>query len=549
MQPLEIDEPKDAEDALVGDSNQLKNLPFQSLTKGIKPSVLKRRAQLMIIAFPIIFFIVSCVFTGYQIYWTRIFNTEHPYTTISNILYRLQDINCNHPMISDIKVISAEDDCDAGYEDKGIGTWAGTVSGCHQPSSGTISRKPCPRKPTHIAQRPSRTLHQWKNSKFCIKSIQNYREFNKTAFNEKTPQKCAAEPSDFYIPNGQNCPISDIRVVSQSTTIPPGYKSQPLSDGNYLIFTTNASDPHNLVEINIELSNKPCLNPMVSPPRLFHEAYPLSRKSEEGCGKYGSDEDTVILDTTNPLTLYHENGLKATQEKLPSWKVYHQQEQVVLYAKFRDGFLRDPKCNFCKPEYSLIPCAEQLKISEEDMSTYVLITNFILVLQVLLIAYNIMKYIQHSGDYKALFADVGQHNTIFYIVNVWFFAMQIIISTADYTRLKEGTEKIKWIEELNCFKNEKLNELFDILRGGVLDNSKDVLQDCLMAELIAILCAAGFLFAYKINKALITKEPESEENNIATPQQKALPIENSELPKAEATTVSTGEDIDQNKAE
>ena len=527
MEPLELEDSKD--EGVPLDPAVSRNLPLGVLTKGMKPSVLKRRAQIIIVAFPIIFFAFSCVFSGYQIYMTHTFNKDHPYTVISQILYRLQDLNCNFRMITDIKVIPADEECDHDFRNnEDIGTWNGTVEGCYYPSSGTINLQPCPMaNEGYIPPRKPAPLYTWKGNKFCTKVASNYAFMTNYAASagDAGTKKCSAEPHDFYVHLGENCPISEIQIIPAGQRVPLGYEARKMIDGSTLIFKNDPDSPRRLVDLNSELSTFPCYNPAVSPLRFAHlEPYPLSRKKEEGCGEYGHDQESVvILDKTDPLKLYKENGLEKVQKELPLWNYMHQNEQIVLYAKFRDGLLKMDECNFCRKGFTLDKSAKELTVSGKYMNAYIIVTAVVLIFQFFLIAYNLVKYVEYENNWIGLFNEVIYINGLFYFSNLCYFAVHGMIAYSDYRQLVNATERVRLVEELNCFKAESLNKAFDDLRGKIIDNSKDIMEDCFKAEIIAIFFAAVFILAGYVNKKLIEREKQVSEFQKTKHEQQNIP--------------------------
>ena len=521
MEHFEIEESKESEEHRPLDPSELKQLPLGSLSRGIKPSVFKRRTQTAVLVFPIVFFAISCFFSGFQIYWTYLFNKEHPYTEISQILYRLQDLNCNTPMITDITVIPSNESCNQTYKTEDIGYWNGTVKGCLNPDSEFKADDwSCPHdKENYVSVRPKTQLFIWKGYRFCTNKILTYLDMRLNFGQHRDGYRvCAAEPEPFYVLRNQDCPINDIQVISADAVVPKGYKQRKFADNKVLIFSNDPTSTRKLVDLNTELSDKPCLNPAVSPNMSSdgtYSPYPLSRKKEIGCGEYGQDTGgTVILDKINPMVLYSQNNLEKIQKDLPSWQLWNENKEIVLFAKFRDGSRPQIECNFCSRGVSLISSAKELTVSGQYLWLYVILTSIVLILQFFLIIYNIVKYVQYGSDYQGLLDKVMLINSIFYGFNLCYFTLHGGFAYWDYRELRAATDKLELIEGLNCFSNEMLNKLFDDLRGKIMENTRDIMQDCFKAEIIAVLCSIGFLFANHINKALIKRDKMLMQANI-----------------------------------
>jgi len=509
MQPLEIEE---RNDDVPLDPTMSRELPLGPLTKGMKPSVLKRRAQILIVGLPIIFFALSCAFSGYQIYWTNMFNKEHPYTEISQILYRLQDLNCNFKMITNIRPIKKGEDCVNDFKNnEDVGVWNGTVSGCEYKDSGMINLQPCPMSnENYIRETAPETLYVWKGNRFCTKTVGNY-AFNvqgKEYYGDRA-KKCHAEPMPIYVSPSEDCPISDLKIVSSTAFREPSYTYVPLDDGRLLAYKNDPDSPRRLVDLNTELNDAPCYNPSLSPLKYKTDVgYPLSKKKEkDDCGEYGKDEESIQkLDKYSALAFYTENILTRRQENLPLWEYYHRNKDVILFGKFRDGMKSYTQCNFCNRTFALDKSAQELTISGKYMSTYVVVTTVMLIFQFFLIAFNLVKYIEYENNYLGLFNDVVYINALFYFANLCYFAAHGLIAYSDYSQLWTATESVRLIEELDCFKSPQLNRLFDDLRGKILANSKDIMEDCFKAEFIAIFCAALFILANYVNKQLLNRD-------------------------------------------
>lgn len=528
MEHFEIEESKEPDERLPLDPSTLKRLPLGPLSRGIKPSVFKRRTQMAVLAFPIIFFIISCLFSGFQVYWTYAFNRDHPYTDLTQILYRLQHMNCGSPMITDIKIVPPGEDCDLTYKNnEDVGVWNGTIPGCFNPDSKIITPAACPLQDVgnNINERPPTTLYVWNGVKFCTQTLPSYFVMStEYGQNREGFRICAAEPRPFYVGASQDCPISDIQIVTSDAKIPKGYKQRKLYDDKILIFNNDPTSIRKLVDLNTELTTSPCFNPGVSPTRQSHDPYPLSRKKEVGCGEYGHDsEGTVILDMIDPLVLYKQNGLEQTQKDLPLWQSWHKNEQIVLFAKFRDGIQPRPECNFCNPGSSLVMSAKELTVSGKYLNLYVILTGVVLTFQFFLIIYNIVQYFSFGTHYAALLDKVTLINSLFYAFNLCYFTMHGIFAYWDYRELKSTTDRLKLIEELDCFRSKNLNKLFDDLRGKVLDNSRDIIQDCFKAEIIAVIFSIAVIFANYVNKALVKRDRRLMAADIAKHVQISVP--------------------------
>ena len=510
MEHFEIEDSKERDEQAPLDPTTKQTLPLEFVTKGMKPSVLRRRARLVILIIPIVFLATSCLFSGFQVYWTHLFNKSNPYTGLSAILYRLQDTNCNFRMITDIQIVSHDQSCvgEANYLED-VGVWNGTIEGCYYPESGRMNVRDCPTNAEFtVPAHPPIRVYNWRGSRFCTRMTSSYKDFSSTGgAGHRSSKLCKAEPQNFYIRSDEECPISDLKIISANQNTPVGYKERRLVDGRKLIFANEVDNAARLVDLNNELNSRPCLDPLISP-RRRREPYPYSRKLEVGCKEYGVDDDTFILDFEDALEFYKENSLEPIQSDLPKWIDYNYGEQIALYAKYRTRVLSREQCDFCSSGRTLYASAQELSASSRYMDVYVIVTAVILIFQLFLVVYNLMKYVEHGTDYGAMFEDVMAINMVFYISNAVYFGIHAWLAYSDYAALQHATDRISEIEVLDCFVSLDLNRAFDDIRGKVLDNSKDIMQDCLKAEIIAIFCSIIFILASYINRNLSKSTPQ-----------------------------------------
>ena len=95
------------------------------------------------------------------------------------------------------------------------------------------------------------------------------------------------------------CPIRDVKLapISQKLEL-EGRSYEEQSLGGYVLYYFNDWDlTQVLTGVEVSIADRPCLNSNQRPQRPNNNAYPLMVQTEVGCGEYGPDYDTNVVDS------------------------------------------------------------------------------------------------------------------------------------------------------------------------------------------------------------------------------------------------------------
>lgn len=291
-------------------------------------------------------------------------------------LVNLVEENITTPPISNIQVGFGHGmSCSKGFKDFIFGSWPGTYDGCFCPIPNTLNTGTCSDKnsffPDHLQSKnnlisadgdiryktallhdmkksndistpsesaekqvfssyygchtiqsiPSHDLQVWKGRKLCVRYY-SADEYYWTSYPCK-PDFKRCQPG-LCIKSTLLCPVTSIDINTLNNSM----------NGVALSVSRDISKPGLLKLQMTEEAEYPCLANNRESRITGYSYYPLLR-APDGCGRFGTDNSSILIDSELETDLYFENGLGYTISILPKYTEYLENRKVSLYARQR----------------------------------------------------------------------------------------------------------------------------------------------------------------------------------------------------------------------
>ena len=236
--------------------------------------------------------------------------------------------NINTAPLQSIQIISANSICPDGYSLLQLAEWLGTESGCYCPITGSLDMGAC----NLIEEIVCNTINpvaisnliSWKGSNFCVTRTKNYQFIFggcPTGYIQCSQNICIP------INNGNSkCPVTKIMIVSNNDTKfgnrkqdeNDGYTVEEMEDGQLLLYKNEKNTPP-INNLDISVNGLPCLSLDNEPVNYQnpYSDYPLKTYKAKGCGKYGPDYSSAVIDYDTEEDLLNANGIINTTSQLP----------------------------------------------------------------------------------------------------------------------------------------------------------------------------------------------------------------------------------------
>ena len=162
-------------------------------------------------------------------------------------------------------------------------------------------------------------LNRWMGQYFCLKEL---REYIYTANRCTNLEKSCLDV--LCVDSGSECPVSGAR--EETLSLPKGVKNT-LQLGNRSVQLTQDAAGDSaapIVDLRVAVRNDSfCLDPEMNPQLERRNSYPLEARPYDGCGRYGSSAQRMLVLDSQPLEqFYTENGQLAAVQSLPYSKNY-----------------------------------------------------------------------------------------------------------------------------------------------------------------------------------------------------------------------------------
>ena len=324
--------------------------------------------EFLYIAAPLAFLILATVGTVLQ--FIRIatdYNSQlNPYMDISSGIGQ----NLAQRIVTDLILVSAEDNCPSRYNLLALNQWPGNTVGCYNTKNGTILNGSCLTTVTDPEERVNwknvepnqpEPLSIWNGRKFCSYIVTG--EFNKEGC-QKGYKSCSN--GLICVPMSSNCPITAFTFERDA------------EDQITTLHIERDPNKNPVIQISASRFDMPCLNPLKSPLPLGSSVYPLEDNPPEGCDEFGNaDEFNHKVDEMQLVQHYKDNGIVHQLTTLPDYMSSLSGDKVMLYFKTRIDVNTSPGCASIPGLLSVIV----LNIKEFSFSTWQMTT---------LVAYNII---------------------------------------------------------------------------------------------------------------------------------------------------------------
>ena len=287
-------------------------------------------------------------------------------------IYKLA-LNWNQGPIVDIVTVDNSQPCQNGYSPLINNKWEGTVLGCDCTNlllGSGIRRRACSRGKNSgenscldippIAPMP---YSLWKNSKICVKKIQNsYLDFTIVASADSCPSTmriCGIIDSlnnKLCIPTATKCPINKIQILQNSDPMPSDfqYTTIAMNNNNKLIYTTDNVSGKFPIDLIVS-DGVPCEdiryeNYKSQPYILENYGFGASCPEPNEVSQNVLDNRYQLLDSYVRLSLYQENNIYLLLQRLPLIASTNYNYQTNLYSRNYIGFSTSCK-NGLDPQY------------------------------------------------------------------------------------------------------------------------------------------------------------------------------------------------------
>ena len=406
--------------------------------------------------------------------------------------------NIKTPPIADIRIGNGSQ-CSSGYHQVQVGVWPGTDTGCFCPSSSyhQLTRGACdnssdyylaskykdnatalrssppkekqlwdlteiiigndddygysgyyPRCHT-IHSKPSRKLTTWRSHSFCVSyyASSDYKWTGKSCgagFQRCQPGLCVKSTLE--------CPVTSLDYSQMSYTS-GGYSRTSVN----LNVTRDSSQP-GLLKLQVEQDGAPCLANSYKPATSDYPYYPLLSSTPSGCGKYGSDDASILLDSEPETDLYNENGLSYTVSQLPGYSYYLSGRKTSLYGRQRlEVNAKSDSCLQLETIYF-----------KEAASGIAAIGGAVILLALFAMCCGCFSCCcaasEFQGSTQSLW-DMGKKMNFLSCVGVTIvmilFTVAYVSVESAHTKIAGSSEYFKGVQNLNCFKNPQIGQALE----------------------------------------------------------------------------------------
>jgi hypothetical protein len=310
--------------------------------------------DLVIYHHPKLYFLVSIALLAVELtyYYTKpaLFRDDS-FSIVLEVLSSFDQAPINDIYLLGNTSNSSTASCTSGYQTLQVGQWDGTSDGCactqtimNRGYCG-ISAGNC----TSISAAPAMPFTKWENSTFCYSTVQNFYY----SYGGSCPGGYTSCGTNSYcMPSSQPCPITDMKIMSQSyqtfanyieidlpgatnvpqppasatpnatnTTNTTNTTTTPTIYGDKLIFARQSGFP-GILSFTVSFYDVPCFNPNLHPYSRSMGGYPLSAVAEDGCRYYGNYDNSVKIDDLSIQEVFQENNALTKANSLPWYSLY-----------------------------------------------------------------------------------------------------------------------------------------------------------------------------------------------------------------------------------
>lgn len=488
--------------------------PLPEFTRGMKPSSVKQCSYRCLIIIPVIFYILVSGLTIYQI--TLVSSPMMAeFEGIRGVLDNTFTTSCAMDPITDIKALPGGSNCTGDYELAHIGGWPGTGPGCLEKRTGKMWKGYCDFETSDVwynfKPTEARNFTIWKGSTICIRRLKDYKRQDFENCNQDGGDKyhmCWANPGFYCVPKGQKCPISKIEKVDKIPENPESdWTYLELRKGHYLRYQNEAKSVGILADLGSSLTTKPCLDPSKNPSRISSRGYPLLDIDVTGCGMYGIDEDSRMIDSQLENDWYRENGLQLL-DHFPYEAIPGIYDKVALIAKYEKVEIRHLGCNMCSKDFNwrLQTGDDEINILNRYYRRYSKIGAILVTAMICVLIYNIIMYIKHRDDLEVMNKKTWTVNLIMLGFLLGHYITAGAFAALSYFELSKAATAIDLMVEWKCFQNNNINKALADFHNDFLKMNLKITVESIFVIVVSLVSVILFLIADYMLHDVKTKE-------------------------------------------
>ena len=388
--------------------------------------------------------------------------------------------------IADIVITSSN--CPNEYEEKTLAIWPGTNQGCD--CGDTLYDKSCRSRKksfcSDIKAKSAETIKKWYDVKFCIKRYSKFEIIYRYACGSGL-KKCG---NYLCVPSNENCPLTDISIELSKNDIEGTMLVDFPGDRFLRLYRDEYSQP--LVDVMIAFTDLPCIDASASVYR--NNSYTLLNSGESSCGKYGTDNESVIIDRLREDELYRYNGFLDRINDLPKYLETINSSKANLVSRHRLSLKSYYECYRTENFEKIDEIGHKLSDTDYTFDIIIYISAFVEFM--LLVDYFSMK----DKDYKNLHRSLVMENFRRKLLIIAYCAAQLILgilvwllTQSNIKSLSQTYYQFEEIAQLKCFNNNEVITALDDVSEEIL---KAIAYIPILSSLLLIVNIFGFGFSY-----------------------------------------------------
>lgn len=415
---------------------------------------------------------------------SHVHNDRKPLENLAEKLAFITDTIYSKPLVN-LTIVNENSRCPSDFEPLLLGTYPGTSKGCYCDSSMESFPRYCKNDETiskscmNIPSTSHANITTWKGFKFCGKYASEF-----AISNGKCPEGMVKCSPGYCYPEKEPCPVTFIKVASklEYQQSPEQFPAVSLSkyelDAENILVIGNEINSTGILQILISAGNLPCLDDKEIPARVNGKYFPLSSRRETGCGIYGEDETSIVVDRAPELKIYSENGLIESVHGVPNLAQFYMGQELILTTRGKYDLVQKSAC--LSGEYKHFSEGSEI-IEKIDQLTWIcctiaLIFNSLLMVINLVLGLYISVILRSKRLIKRLKAIIDSRIYTYYITIIWTLLLLILIVQWEYYRkykrmLFDFRESFAGITENECFKQKNVNGVFHSFKGVVKDTN------------------------------------------------------------------------------
>ena len=371
-------------------------------------------------------------------------------------------LNLRTSPIADIVITSSN--CPSEYEEKTLATWPGTNQG----------------------KKSAETIKRWYDVKFCIKRYSKFEIIYRYACGSGF-KKCG---NYLCVSSNENCPLTDITIELSKNDIEGTMLVDFPGDRFLRLYRDEDSQP--LVDIMISFRDLPCIDASASVYR--NNSYKLLNSGESSCGKYGIDNESLIIDSLREEELYHYNGFLNKINDLPKYLETINNSKAHLVSRHRLSLKSYYECYRAENFEKIDEIGHKLSDTDTTFDTIIYISAFVEFM--LLVDYFSMKEKEYRNLNRSLVIENFRRKLLiiaYCVIQLVLGILVWLLTQSNIRSLSQTYYQFEEIAQLKCFNN---NEVIAALDDASEEILKVIAYIPLLSSLFLIVNIFGFGFSY-----------------------------------------------------